>query len=99
MKIKKGDSVLVLSGKDKGKTGKVERAFPKAGMVLVEGVNIMTKHQKNRRTRSQGQVIKRPAPIHVSNVAIAEGGKPVRVGYKVEEGKKARVNRKTGKAI
>jgi large subunit ribosomal protein L24 len=99
MKIKKGDKVVLLAGKDKGKTGKVEQVFPKTGMVLVEGLNIATKHQKSRRTRSQGQVIKKAVPVDVSNVALADGEKPVKVGYKVEEGKKVRVNRKTGKAI
>lgn len=99
MKIKKGDNIIVLAGKDKGKTGKVERTFPQTDMVLVEGVNIVTKHQKNRRTRSQGQVIKKSAPVHISNVALSEGGKPVRIGYKTEGDKKERVSRKTGKAI
>lgn len=99
MKIKKGDNVVVIAGKDKGKTGKVEKVFPKLSMVLVEGVNIATRHQKNKRARSQGQVIKMAVPVHSSNVALVEGGKPVRVGYKVEEGKKSRVNKKTGKAI
>lgn len=99
MKIKKGDKVVVLSGKDKGKTGNVEKVFPKTGMVLVEGVNIATKHQKNRRARSQGQVIKKSVPVNASNLALAEGDKAVKVGYKIEEGKKVRVNRKTGKAI
>lgn len=99
MKIKKGDNVIVLSGKDKGKTGKVEKALPKTSMVVVEGVNIATKHQKNRRTRSQGQVLKVSVPVHVSNVALVDDKKPVRVGYKIEDGKKVRVSRKTGKAI
>ncbi len=90
---------MVIAGKDKGKAGKVEKVFSKTEMVLVEGVNIMTKHQKNKRTRSQGQVIKKPAPVHVSNVAFADGKKAVRLGYKVEEGKKVRVSKKTGKAI
>lgn len=99
MKIKKGDNVIVLSGKDKGKTGKVEKVLAKTGMVLVEGVNIATKHQKNRRVRSQGQVVKFAAPVNVSNVALTDGKKAVRVGYKMEEGKKVRVNKKTGKAI
>lgn len=99
MKIKKGDKVVLLAGKDKGKTGKVEQVFTKTGMVLVEGLNIVTKHQKNRRARSQGQVIKKSAPVDVSNVALADGEKPIKVGYKVEEGKKIRVNRKTGKAV
>lgn len=99
MKIKKGDNVIVIAGKDKGKTGSVEKVFAKVSMVLVSGVNTMTKHQKNRRTRSQGQVIKKAAPIHISNVAFVEGGKPVRVGYKVTDDKKGRVSRKSGKAI
>lgn len=99
MKIKKGDTVIILSGKDKGKTGKVEKAFSKTDMVVVEGVNIATKHEKNRRTRSQGQVVKKPMPVHVSNVAVTEDKKPVRIGYKLEDGKKVRVSRKTGKAV
>lgn len=99
MKIKKGDNIIVLSGKDKGKTGMVEGVLIKNDMVLVEGINIMTKHQKNKRTRSQGQVIKKASPIHVSNVALMEDKKAVKVGYKIEEGKKVRVSRKTGKAI
>lgn len=89
----------MIAGKDKGKTGKVEKVFPKLSMVLVEGVNVATRHQKNKRARSQGQVIKMAVPVHSSNVAVTDGGKPVKVGYKVEEGKKSRVNRKTGKAI
>lgn len=89
----------MIAGKDKGKTGKVEKVFPKLSMVLVEGINIATRHQKNRRARSQGQVIKMAVPVHASNVAVTDGGKPVKVGYKVEEGKKSRVNKKTGKAI
>lgn len=103
MKIKKGDNVIVLAGKDKGKTGTVEKTFPQDQKVLVEGVNVLTKHQKNRRTRSVGQIIEKPAPIHVSNVALLEDKKPVRVGYKIEgegkDAKKVRVSRKTGKKI
>ncbi|OGG41508.1 50S ribosomal protein L24 [Candidatus Kaiserbacteria bacterium RIFCSPHIGHO2_01_FULL_46_22] len=99
MKIKKGDNVIVIAGKDRGKTGKVEKVFTKTDMVLVEGVNVITKHQKNRRSGSQGQVVKKAAPVHVSNVALSEGGKPVRVGYKQEGEKKARVSRKSGKTI
>jgi len=99
MKIKKGDHVIVLSGKDKGKTGKIEQVLAKTEQVLVEGVNLIVKHKKNRRVRSQGQVVKMSAPIHVSNVALMEDKKPVKVGYKVEDGKKVRVSRKTGKNI
>lgn len=99
MKIKKGDNVLVIAGKDKGKTGKVEKVFTKTEQVLVTDINVITRHQKNRRTRSQGQVIKKASPINVSNVALVEGGKRVRAGYKVTDGKKERVSRKSGKAI
>jgi len=103
MKIKKGDNVIVIAGKDKGKTGSVYRSLPATEQVIIEGVNVITKHQKNRRARSQGQVIERSAPIHVSNVSLVEGKKPTRIGYKFEgEGdkvKKVRVSRKTGKTI
>jgi large subunit ribosomal protein L24 len=103
MKIKQGDNVIVLTGKDKGKTGKVLQAFPTTEQVLVEGVHVVTKHQKSRRTRSQGQVIEKSLPVHVSNVAVLEGGKPVRVGYTVEttgtKTKKVRVARPSGKKL
>lgn len=99
MKIKKGDTVMVIAGKDKGKTGKVERVLANTDQVVVEGINVATKHQKNRRIRSQGQIIEKPMPVHVSNVSMMEGKKPVRVGYKVEDGKKVRVSKKTGKEI
>ena len=99
MKIKKGDNVIVIAGKDKGKTGKVEKTFAQDNKVIVDGVNVVTRHTKNRRMRSQGQIIEKSAPIHVSNVALVEGKKPVRVGYKVEDGKKVRVSKKTGKTI
>jgi large subunit ribosomal protein L24 len=99
MKIKKGDSVVVIAGKDKGKTGTVSHTLPRTEQVIVEGVNIATKHQKNRRMRSQGQIIEVERPVHVSNVALAVDGKPTRVGYTVTDGKKERIAKKTGKAI
>ena len=95
--------MIVISGKDKGKTGTVEKTLPEKNQVLVEGVNIVTKHQKNRRLRSQGQIIEKPMPIDASNVAFSEGGKATRLGYKIEgEGdkvKKVRISKKTGKTI
>lgn len=95
--------MIVLAGKDKGKTGTVLQAIPATEQVLVEGINIKTRHQKNRTARSQGQIIEKSAPIHVSNVALMEGKKPVRVGYKLEgEGKnakKVRISRQSGKTI
>ena len=86
-----------MSGKDRGKTGKVVRAFPKKDMVLVEGVNIVKKHQKARRTGSVGQIIEKAMPITISNVAIKDpkGGKPSRIGYVIEGGKKVRIARKS----
>jgi len=103
MKIKKGDHVVILAGKDKGKTGKVEITMPKVDKVIIDGVNVQTRHTKNKRVRSQGQIIEKSAPIHVSNVALTEDKKPVRVGYKVEKDggktKKVRVSRASGKEI
>ncbi len=104
MKIKKGDSVLILAGKDKGKTGTVVRAFPKKSTVLVEGINIATRHQKAKRRGTQGQIIHKPLPVNASNVALKDSkGKPVRVGYKIEgegkEAKKVRISRKDGSKI
>ena len=103
MKIKKGDNVVVIAGKDKGKTGTVEQAFPKTDQVLIDGVHVVTRHQKNKRTRSAGQIVEKSTPIHVSNVSLLEGKKAVRTGYKIEtEGDKTtktRVSRASGKKI
>ncbi len=94
---------MVIAGKDKGKTGKVERVMRDTDQVIVEGINIVTKHQKNRRIRSQGQIIQKPMPVHASNVSLVEGKKPVRAGYKVEgegdKAKKVRISRASGKEI
>lgn len=101
MKIKSGDEVIVLAGKDKGATGKVVKALPKEDRVIVEGVNLVKKHRKaNPAGGQQGEVVTKEAPIHVSNVALAEDGKASRVGYRFEEdGTKVRVSRRTGKDI
>ena len=103
MKIRKGDTVTVIAGKDKGKTGSVLMTLKDTDQVIIEGVNEVKKHQKNRRTRSQGQIIEKSMPIHVSNVALVEGDKAVRAGYIFEgEGdkrKKVRVARPSGKKI
>ena len=103
MKIKKGDTVIVRTGKDKGKTGTVLATMKQTEQVLVEGVNLVKRHQKNRRARSQGQIIEKSQPVHVSNVALLEGKKPVRVGYQVEgvgeKRTKVRVARPSGKKI
>ncbi len=103
MKIRKGDNVQVTAGKDKGKKGVVLTVLAKTDQVVVEGINIVKKHQKNTRSRSQGQIIEKSMPIHASNVSLLEGDKVVRVGYIFEgEGdkrKKVRVARPSGKKL
>ena len=106
MRVKKGDTVVVIAGKDKGKKGKVVAVLPKQNRVVVEGVNIMTKHQKPTAVNPQGGIINKEAPIHVSNVAFydSKSKSAVKLGYKVsvdENGKKTkvRVNKKTGAEV
>ncbi|GAB6085487.1 50S ribosomal protein L24 [Alkaliphilus crotonatoxidans] len=102
MHVKKGDTVVVISGKDKGKKGKVLQAYPKKNRVIVEGVNIVTKHQKPNQQMQQGGIIHREAAIHASNVMIFDkkANQGVRVGYKVlENGEKVRVSKKTGEVL
>lgn len=99
MKIRKGDTVKVIAGKDKGKTGTVLHAHPSTDQVTIEGINVVKRHQKNRRARSQGQIIEKAKPVHVSNVALMEGDKAVRAGYEIKDGKKERVARPSGKKI
>jgi large subunit ribosomal protein L24 len=97
MKIKKDDTVVVLSGKDKGKQGKVVRALPEVDKVIVEGVNVAKRHQKPTRSMQQGGIIDKAMPIHVSNVALVVDGKPTRIGYRVgADGQKVRVAKSTG---
>ena len=100
MKIKKGDDVVVLSGKDKGKKGTVSRVMPKTNQVIVDGINIAKKHQKPRGANQQGGIIDRDMPIDASNVALVVDGKPTRVGFKVNaDGTKVRIAKSTGKEI
>lgn len=101
MKIKRDDKVIVLSGKDKGKTGKVLVADPKADKVIVEGVNVATKHQKAQKKGQDGGIIKVETPIYVSKVQLVcpKCGKPTRVGHKIVDGKKVRVCKKCGAEI
>ena len=105
MKIRKGDTVLVISGPDKGAKGKVIEAYPQRERVLVEGVNRIKKHtaaSANERGAASGGIVTQEAPIHVSNVMVVDSdGNPTRVGYRVDEetGKKVRISRKTGKDI
>lgn len=101
MHVKKGDKVMVISGKDKGKQGVVLAAFPKKDRVLVEGINIMKKHSKPSQANPQGGILSIEAPIHVSNVMPLDpkSGEPTRVGFKVVDGKKVRVATKSGETL
>ena len=99
MKIKKGDLVKVIAGKDKDKEGKVIGVDQKNGKVLVEGVNMMTKHTKPSAANQQGGIVTTEAPIDASNVMLVVDGKATRVGFKVEDGKKVRFAKSTGKVI
>ena len=99
-KIKKGDKVVVLSGKDKGRTGEVVKAMPKEGKVIVSGINVHARHRKPTQLNPQGGIERKEAPLHVSKVAIATAdGKPSRVRFEVRDGKKVRVAAKTGELI
>jgi large subunit ribosomal protein L24 len=100
-KIKKGDKVIVLSGKDKGKTGEVTRAMPKDGKVVVSGVNVAIRHTKPTQGDPQGGLKRSEAPMHISKVAhVTADGKPTRVRFETsKDGKKVRVAVKTGEKI
>jgi ribosomal protein L24 len=101
LKIKSGDTVIVIAGKDKGKKGKVLEAYPTKLRVLVEGVNIATKSEKPNKNNPQGGIVKKEMPIHVSNVMYydAKSGKGTRLGYKIVDGKKVRIAKKSGEQI
>ncbi len=99
-KIKKGDRVIVLTGKDKGRTGNVTKVMPKDSRVLVSGLNMVKRHTRPSQGDPQGGIKHKEASVHVSNVAIVDSnGKPTRVGFKVEDGKKVRVAKTTGEVI
>ncbi|MCT7375110.1 50S ribosomal protein L24 [Chelativorans salis] len=100
-KIKKGDNVVVLTGRDKGRTGEILKMMPKEDKALVRGVNLVRRHQKQS-AQSEGGIVTKEAPIHVSNLALADpkDGKPTRVGFRVEkDGKKVRVAKRSGELI
>jgi large subunit ribosomal protein L24 len=104
MKVKKGDTVLVIAGKDKGAKGKVIQAYPTRDRVLVEGVNRIKKHTRvsqNQRGAQSGGIVTQEAPIHVSNVMVVDSdGKPTRVGKTTtDDGKRVRISRRSGKEI
>jgi large subunit ribosomal protein L24 len=99
-KIKKGDRVILLTGKDKGRTGNVTKVMPKDSRVLISGLNMVQRHTRPSQGDPQGGIKHKEASVHVSNVAIVDSnGKPTRVGFKVEDGKKVRVAKTTGETI
>ena len=99
MKIKKGDTVKVIAGKDNGKEGKVISVDQKNSKVVVEGINMVTKHLKPSQANQNGGIIQKEAPIDASNVMLMFKGKPTRVGFKIDGDKKVRIAKKTGDVI
>lgn len=100
MKIKKGDKVIVIAGKDRGKTGTVSAAFPEADRVLVDGINLQKKHQKPRGNR-KGETVERPTPIHVSNVMLVDPktGKGTRIGIVRKDGARVRIAKRSKQEV
>ncbi len=99
-KIKKGDRVIVLTGKDKGRTGDVTRVLPAEGRCIVSGINMVQRHTRPSQTNPQGGIVNKEAPIHLSNVAIVDAnGKPTRVGFRMDGDTKVRFAKTTGDAI
>jgi len=101
MKIHKGDTVLIISGKDRARKGKVIEVFPKKSRVIIEGINLRKKHVKPKRSGEKGQIVETPAPINVSNIKLIcpKCGKPTRLGYKIEGKRKYRICKKCGQEI
>ena len=101
MKIRKGDTVLIVSGKDRRKKGKVLEVFPRDDRAVIEGANLRKKHVKPKRSGQKGQIIEMPFPIHLSNLKLIcqKCGKPTRVGSKIKENKKFRVCKKCGQSL
>ncbi|MEX0407252.1 50S ribosomal protein L24 [Aquibium sp. LZ166] len=99
-KIRKGDKVVVLAGKDKGRTGEVVTVMPKDDKAVVRGINMIRRHQRQSQSQ-EGGIISKEAPIHLSNLAVADpkDGKPTRVGFEVKDGKKVRVAKRSGATI
>jgi len=101
MKIKKGDKVIVIAGKDRGKTGAVSRAFPTQGQVLIEGVNVKKRHQKSRQSGKKGQMVEKALPIDISNVMIVDSktGTRTRLTIARKDGKRVRIAKKSGQEV
>ena len=101
MKIKKNDTVLIISGKDKGKQGKVLNVFPKEERIVVEGINLKKKHQRPKKSGEKGQMVTLPGPLNISNAKLICPGckKPTRVGYKIRDKRKTRICKKCKQEI
>jgi large subunit ribosomal protein L24 len=100
MKLKKGDRVVVLKGKDRGKEGVIASVDPKKNKIIVDGINVAKKHQKSTKATMQAGIIDKDMPLDASNVAIVSNGKPSRIGYRVEaDGSKVRIAVKTGEVL
>jgi len=100
MKLKKGDTVEVITGKDKGKQGEIAFVFPKTNKIIVNGINVASKHQKARRANEAGGIIEKDLPLDASNVMLVHKGKKVRVGYQTrDDGTKVRIARPSGEVI
>ena len=100
MKLKKGDTVEVITGKDKGKQGEIVHVYPKTNKVLIHGVNTASKHQRPLRANEPGGIIDKDLPIHASNVMLVHKGKKVRIGYRInDDGTKVRIARPSGEVI
>lgn len=101
MKIKKGDKVTIMAGKDRGKQGEVLRVLPETERVVVKGVNMMKRHVRAKRDGEKGERVEKEVPLHVSNAMLTcpHTGKPTRIGYKIEGGEKVRISKRSGKAL
>jgi large subunit ribosomal protein L24 len=100
MKLKKGDLVEVITGKDKGKQGEIAFVFPKTNKIIVNGINVASKHQRPQRANEPGGIIEKDMPLDASNVMLVHNGKKVRVGYQIQDdGTKVRVARPSGEVI
>jgi large subunit ribosomal protein L24 len=100
LRIRKNDTVMIISGESKGKTGKVLKVFPDKERIIVEGVNFIKRHTRPSQKNTQGGIIEKEASVHMSNVKLVHAGQATKVGYKtLKDGKKVRVARKTGEVI
>ena len=100
MKIKKGDTVQLITGNDVGKSGRVIKVYPEKEKIIVEGLNMVKKHARPTQENPQGGIMEKEAAVHISNVMIISGGKPTRVGYKIlDDGKKVKFAKKSGEVI